>query len=119
MIEGKRVIENCKVKLTERDRVTMGEDLARHTQELIRIEVDKKTAGASFKSLEEAEKAAMRELSLSISQGYVMRDLECVVYLGSPGPGMKQIIRPDTGEEVRTVPMTKEELQQTFNFGEG
>src|SRR5262245_5851179 len=119
MIEGKRTIESCKVVLSERDRLKMGEDLARHNMEILRIKSDRKTAGASFKSAEESERSAIDQISLEISQGYVTRDLECIVYPSHPAPGMKTIIRPDTGEVVREVPMTKEELQSTFNFSEG
>lgn len=119
MQEGRRVIESLKYPLTAAEIQARGEELARHTRELIKIESDKKNAAATFKSLEEQEKNALSRISLEITQGYVFRDTECAVWLSMPKTGMKQIVRPDTGEVVRTEPMTAEEMQAGLDFGEG
>jgi hypothetical protein len=118
MIE-KRAIENCKCMLTAAELRQAGEDLARATREAIECENDKKTAAAAYKARGEHAQSRCAALSLKITQGYEMRDIECVVYYGTPRHGFKQVIRPDTGETVREEPMTPAEMQSVFDFDEG
>lgn len=118
MIE-KRVVETVKYVLSAGELRQAGEELARATREAIACETDKKTAAAVYKARAEAAQASCAALSLKITQGYEMRDLECVVYYQQPRAGMKQIVRPDTGEVVREEPMTQTELQSEFVFDPG
>lgn len=118
-MEGRRVIESLRWPLTPAEIQARGELLARHNQELLRIEGDKKNAAATFKSLEAQEQKAIEQLAAEITQGFVYRDTECVVWLSMPKTGMKQIVRPDTGEIVRTEPMTAEEMQIGIDFDGG
>ena len=118
MIE-KRAVENCKCNLTAAEMRQAGDDLARATRSAIECENDKKTTAAAYKARAEMLSAQCASLSLKITQGYEMRDIECVVYYGTPRQGFKQIIRPDTGETIREEPMTPAEMQSVFDFDDG
>jgi hypothetical protein len=118
MIE-KRVVETCKYILSGAELRQAGEDLARATREAIACETDKKAAAAAYKARAEEAQSRCAALSLKITQGYEMRDLECVVYYQQPRAGLKQIVRPDTGEVLREEPMTQQEMQSEFVFDPG
>jgi hypothetical protein len=105
--------------LTADELYRAGQDLAAATREAIASETEKKAAQAGYKARTEEAQARAAALSLKITQGYEMRDLDCVVYFSMPRAGMKQIVRPDTGEVVREEPMTEKELQAGFDFEEG
>ena len=118
MIE-KRAVENCKCNLTAAEIRQAGEDLARATRDAIACETEKKEVVAAYKARAEHAQGRCASLSLKITQGYEMRDIECVVYYGTPRQGFKQVIRPDTGETIREEPMTPAEMQSVFDFDDG
>ena len=51
-------------------------------------------------------------------QGYDVKSVRCSVLFNSPTTGTKTIIRDDTDEQVEQLEMTKDEMQEDFNFEE-
>lgn len=115
----KRVRATVECRLTADELYQAGQQLAAATREAIACETDKKAAQAAYKARAEEAARICAELSLKITRRYEMRELDCIVNFGEPEAGKKQIVRPDTGEVVRTEDMTADELQSGFEFGEG
>lgn len=105
-------------------KVIFGEDelkefsgqLARATEELCAAEEEKKAITAQFKERTESAKMTALALSRKINSGYDMRYVDCELKMDDPRVGEVTIIRLDTGEIVRTRPMTDEECQFKLDF---
>lgn len=78
----------------------------------------------SFDAAKEAKKEVpallqhVRELSHFIKTGAENKNVVCTIEYDKPDPGLKQIIRTDTGEVVDTMEMTGEEMQGELSIGE-
>jgi len=85
-------------------------------QELAYSEVERTKAAttADFNAQLKALRKRLHELAMKRSSGFEMRDMNCSIYLNQPRNGQKQIIRPDTGEVLRTEAMTELERQQNL-----
>lgn len=64
--------------------------------------------GYSFTTEADKVKATCDDLSIKVSDGFEMRDIQCWVEYNKPSTGQKQITRIDTAE-VFTEPMTEED----------
>ena len=115
----KRITESLKYKLSPDELRLLGDDLARTMRDQIRVQCDKKTMQAHFASVLQEIDARMGDLSMRITTGYEMREMDCVVHLSTPKPGMKTIVRADNNEFVREEPMTPAEMQADFGFDPG
>ena len=116
MEEHRKTIAQVRYEFGNEELKRLGEDLARVVRKLVTLEDDKKAAASGFKAMIDETTAAAKSVSLKITNGCEMREMECAVMLGSPRYGMKQIVRPDTGEIVAEERMTEAELQSAFNF---
>lgn len=83
-------------------------DLAEGIKKLKEINAKKKEEVKKFTT--EADKVALKcdELSVKVSDGFEMRNVQCWVDYNKPSTGQKQITRIDTAE-VFTEPMTEED----------
>lgn len=113
-------------RLTEKVRYTFSPDelrelgsmLAREDQGIRDLRDQKSAATAAISArIKEADRRAS-ELAVKLNNGYELREVEVMAMLETPRPGMKRIIRPDTGEHLRDEPMTAEEMQSSFGFPE-
>jgi hypothetical protein len=100
----KTIALELSVKLNDSELAEIGRHIADLVETIDEIEAERKKIPALRKEI--------LELSKKISQGYELRNVECVVHLDSPTIGMKRIIRTDTNEVVLTEPMSDEELQE-------
>jgi hypothetical protein len=57
-------------------------------------------------------------LGSKYNSGFEDIEMECDIEYNSPEAGKKTIIRPDTGETVEVVEMTKEDLQEDLQFAD-
>ena len=57
-------------------------------------------------------------LGSKYNSGFEDVEIECNIVYNSPEAGKKTIIRPDTGETIEVVDMTKDELQEDLEFTE-
>ena len=83
-------------------------DLAEGIKKLKAIIAEKKEVVSKYKADADKVKLACDDLSIKVSDGYEMRDVQCWVDYNKPGVGQKQITRIDTAE-VFTEPMTDED----------
>jgi hypothetical protein len=111
-----RIYESIKYIFGGDEMRELGEALARETQTVYDFRAQKANAvsslGASIKS---AEKRAA-DLTSKINQGFELREVECMVLLETPRPGMKRLVRMDNNAHVRDEPMSLAEMQASFGF---
>jgi hypothetical protein len=62
--------------------------------------------------------AEIAQLSDQLSSGSEWVDVELVILLDQPRPGLKTLVRVDNNEELRVEPMTPEDRQQSLGFEE-
>lgn len=83
-------------------------DLAEGIKKLKAILAEKKEVVAKFKAEADKVKLACDDLSVKVSDGFEMRDIQCWCEYNKPTTGKKQITRIDTAE-VFTEEMTEED----------
>jgi hypothetical protein len=114
----KRVYEAVRHTYTSDELRELGTQLAREQQVIMDLETGKAQSTAAFNAqIKEAENRR-NGLTIKINNGYEMRETEIMVLLETPRPGMKRLLRVDTGEILRDEPMTLTEMQQSFGFRE-
>jgi hypothetical protein len=115
----RRLYESIKYLFTDTEKRELGEALARENQTIYDLREQKKTITSEFNArIESAEKRAS-DLTTKINTGYELREVECLVLMETPRPGMKRLIRIDTNEMIRDEAMTAAEMQQNFGFNGG
>lgn len=104
--------EYLKYTFTESELKEFAKELARQTATMSEVEEEKKAVVANFTERIAAAKSNASRLSRYINNGYDYRNIDCSVKLNDPNTGVKTIYRDDTGESVKTYPMTQDELQE-------
>jgi hypothetical protein len=111
-----RHFEKVKYIFNEAERRELGEALARENQTVIDLKEEKKAKVAEFAALIEAANKRALDLVTRIISGYEEREVEVLVLLETPRPGLKRVIRVDTNETLFDLPMTISEMQSSFGF---
>lgn len=83
-------------------------DLAEGIKKLKAIIAEKKEVMKKYTADADKVKIACDDLSIKVSDGFEMRDIQCWCEYNKPSTGQKQITRIDTAE-VLTEPMTEED----------
>jgi hypothetical protein len=97
-------------KLTLKERREMGEQLSARTIEWMQNETAKKEAAKEFGDRSKKLQGQMEELARAVHQGTVERDIECK-WVANADTETMRLIRQDTGEEISSRPMTREEKE--------
>lgn len=97
--------------MTDTEKISYGDELARATQALGELETQKKEVAAAIKSQIETKTAEINVKSRILANGYEYREIECRVDFNHPGKGVKSITRLDTFELVREEKMQPHETQ--------
>jgi hypothetical protein len=100
------------VLYTPAERLDLAERLARAATSLSDVEDQKKASDASHKEIVEGLKLEMKRLSRRLTSGNEMRNVSCEWLLGDPTPKEKTLVRKDTGEVVRVMPMQDHDYQE-------
>jgi hypothetical protein len=108
---GQTLYESCRYTFTADELRDLGAKLAQENQDAIELNEMKASVMADFAARLKASAKRIAEYSQKVTSRYEMRDMECVVMLDTPRPGLKTIVRVDTGEERRTEGMTEDERQ--------
>lgn len=90
----------------------MGSDLAAAHNSLAAIEEEEEYIKASFKERKKSVEQTIGKLSRDIGSGFTMQNIECKWIYDSPNVGEVSYSRIDTGEIVKTRPMSLQERQQ-------
>lgn len=114
----KRLYEAIKYTFTETEIRELGEALAREQQTAFDLAEHKTATVAEFLANLKAVKGRVADLVKKINNGYELREVECMVMLETPRPGMKRLVRLDNHQPIRDEPMTAAEMQTSFGFQE-
>ncbi len=108
--------EYVKVVFTDAEVADFARGLAQANRKRSSIEQQKKEVDTQLKAEIEAENTNIKRLSDHISNGHEYRNVECRVDLDVPEDGKKSIIRLDTGEVVKVLPMTDMDRQMRLEL---
>ncbi len=110
----KRITETLTCELSEQELNEKGQLMSAAMLEYDTVEDQKKEATKVFSEQLKEVRGRMRQLSRVIRDKSEERSVECIVRFHNPEPGMKRIIREDTGEIVRDEQMTMAERQNNL-----
>jgi hypothetical protein len=110
-------IEEVKFKLTEEEKLAAGARLARAITELAELEARRKEVAEALSAEKKRLEKECLVISRSLENGWVWREVECDIFYDQPRPGMKSIVRSDTGAVDREEPMTDDEKQMDLSLG--
>ena len=114
----KRLYESIKYTFSNDEIRELGEGLARENQTVYDLRDQKKNLTAGITAQIKAAEKRAADLTMKVNNGYELREVECLVLMETPRPGMKRIVRIDTNETVRDEAMTAQEMQSSFGFKE-
>jgi hypothetical protein len=114
----RRLYESVKYTFSNDEIRELGEALAREAQTVFDLRERKSNVGAELAAQIKQAEGRVGALTDRINNGYELREVECMVMMETPRPGMKRIIRVDTNEPLRDEPMTAQEMQGSFGFQE-
>lgn len=100
----------------EDEMLDKGKEMARISSEVTALQNEKKAVMADFKAKIDKKNAEIGLLGEHINNGYEHRYIDCTMTYNTPNTGMKTITRNDTGEIVRKLTMTADEMQLDFEF---
>lgn len=108
--------EDLPYKFTRDELRQLGEQLALANQNVYTLRGNKKTTVASMEAaIKEAEERAA-DITRKLNEKSEMRATEVEALFDTPRIGLKTIRRVDTGEEIRTDPMSDLDRQATLTF---
>src|ERR1700677_2074671 len=108
----KKVTEYLRHTFTSEERLRMGEELAQAHNRLASIADEESVVRAKFKERKATIEQSIGSLSLDLSNGWTMQNVECSVHYAEPNPLEVTYRRIDTGAVVKTRAMTADERQQ-------
>ena len=115
-MSDRRMYEATKYTFSQDEIRELGEALAREAQGIVDLRDRKKTMVAAMAAQIQAANERAVNLATKINVGFELREVECMLLLETPRPGMKRVIRLDTNETIREEPMTAREMQGAFGF---
>lgn len=118
-MKDETVVEYLKYTFSDAEVLELSKTLAKHNQDLSEIEAQKKRITADFAAKIQAEQEQIGMMSRKVCSGYEFRNIDCKQQYHVPRPGLKTIVRLDTGELVKEMPMTESELQEVLPFMDG
>ena len=108
----KRLNLSLRCEFTPDELATKAAELSQATIELRDEEEEKASVSKEYSERIKEIRSRMSSLAKAYKSGGETRIVECVVRMNCPNPLEKTTIRLDTGEVVRTEPMTDEERQE-------
>lgn len=108
--------EYLRYDFTEAEFLEHARLLSRLNQELERAEDRKKRVSAEVSADVKACQDKVSNESRLVANAYEYRDVETEIRFHDPKAGQKTIVRTDTGEVLRTVLMSGQDLQDAFGF---
>ena len=110
-MEEKKFQRSVPVKLTQEEFVEKGKAMSREQNEMTSLTARLKEVSTDFKAKIAQKEATINSLSITISNGYEYREVDCV-YEYRPEVSKKDVVRCDTFEVIATEQMTKEDFQE-------
>lgn len=104
--------ESLRYDFTQAELLQLGKQIAGEVEAADTCERDKKVFDANIKEEIEKHLGEVARLAPLIRNGYQYRWITCSVAYNDPEPGQKSLYRLDTGELVKTAPMSDAERQE-------
>lgn len=109
MLKEIRAVKEYQHRLSQAEKLEIGQELSVATLHLCGVEAEKKAANKNFKDRMDALREVIEEKSRALKDGFVWREEICI---GLPGnDGLVSFLAP-TGEVVEVRVMTDSERQQ-------
>ena len=115
MVETEEIDRLLPVRLTDRERLEIGEDIAAAQMKAEQAELDKKAADEGYKGIIEGAYADVSQLTKTLRYGRIDRMVHCEVRRDFRR-GTVTVRRYDTMEEIESRPMTAAERQRGMEF---
>ena len=113
-----RTFETVRREFNADERRKLGETLARTVQDLVDNKQARVAAVADFTAKHKAFEMEAIRLTDCLNKGFEQVEVEIMVMLDFPRPGMKQFLRADNNQVIRVEAMTPREMQNSFGFSE-
>ncbi len=104
-------LEFLPVAYTDSEIVALADSLARYAADKERLEEQFECIKLDFKSKIEAVDNSVKSIGRKIRTRSHYENVDCFYMLEDPTPGEKTLVRRDTGEIVRVVPMDARDYQ--------
>jgi hypothetical protein len=117
-MNDQRRSEKVQRSFSEPEILAFQAELVRKTREQLEVGDAKAEATARFNADLKRLGEEIRQLSHLFELGFEWVEVEVIILLDQPAVGLKTLVRTDTGEEVRSEPMTPEDRQRAFGFEE-
>lgn len=111
-----KTTEFLKYVFSEEELRQFAKELARQSTMAAEAQEEKKAVVAQYSERIASCQTNISKLSRFINNGYEHRNIDCSVLFHAPTQGSKTITRVDTGEIVKIVAMSQDELQETLAF---
>lgn len=115
MVEFDHIDRELPVKLTDRERLELGEDIAAAQMKAEQAELDKKAADEGYKGIIDGAYADVSQLTRTLRYGARVSLVQCQIRRDYR-LGHIRTVRMDTNEEIESRPMTRDERQMGMNF---
>jgi hypothetical protein len=109
-------MEYLAVLYTDQEKYHLATQLAQANQAMGDAEDKKKVIDAEHKETVEGLKLSIKRLSRKLTQGAELRNVQCVWLMEDPTRDQKTLVRRDTGETVRIVPMQEHDYQDNLQI---
>ncbi len=106
--------ESCEYRFSQDEIVQLARDQARLSNERDTMENRFAVAKKQYNADMEMKQAEIRRAGLGVTQGYELRDIECLKLKFRPDKDSLMIVRTDTGRVFRHRKMRDEEKQMTL-----
>lgn len=118
---GTRTIKETmylKYEFDDQEKLVMAGTLASNHNAIDDIDAEEAVFKSQIKERRSGLAQSIQTLSRNISMGFEMRNIPCVAQYDKPNINEVTYVRLDTGEIVKTRPMTESERQQELEFRE-
>ena len=109
-------VEYLRRTFTDAERLQMGNRLAEAYNGLATLDEEEASMKAKIKERRSTLEATVGSLSRELGTGWTMENVKCRLDYDTPNPFEVSYVRIDTGEIVKTRPMTDQERQAEIPF---
>lgn len=109
-----KTTEYLRYKFSAEEQHENAKNLARRNQALAELEARKKRLTADLKAEQETAEAEVQKLSRWVNDEHDYRMIECEWTFHCPKTGTKRLVRLDTGEIVKEIFMSRQEMQEVL-----
>ena len=113
MAKEKWSMEYLKYQFTDDEKREISEQMAQQVSELATVEDELKAVKSDYKSRIDGLQANVNGAASKLNNGYEMRQIK-VQWIPDWDDKIWSIMREDTGEIVKTIKMTQEDLQTSI-----